>query len=272
MSCHSLYFYHHGPPQIAQSEAYGGSHQWVNYWLHTGHLHIKGLKMAKSLKNFITIRQALEVHTPRQLRFCFLLHKYNAPMDYGDGTLTQAVNIEKIFVEYFHNVKALLRRLGVAGPQHVGEREQKVLSEFESSKEAVRAALMDDFDTPRAIGVLTELIRVSNRYVEDSTAVISSIVVGSVARYVTSILRTLGLVQEAGNDIGFGTWGGSASAATADGAVSGASKEQVLTPLLDVLTKYREATRLAAIAGDMKAVLAAADMLRDDILPELGVR
>lgn len=34
--------------------------QWVNYFLHAGHLHIKGLKMSKSLKNFITIRQALQ--------------------------------------------------------------------------------------------------------------------------------------------------------------------------------------------------------------------
>ena len=33
-----------------------GSSQWVNYFLHLGHLHIEGLKMSKSLKNFITIR------------------------------------------------------------------------------------------------------------------------------------------------------------------------------------------------------------------------
>lgn len=35
-----------------------GSSQWVNYFLHLGHLHIEGLKMSKSLKNFITIRRA----------------------------------------------------------------------------------------------------------------------------------------------------------------------------------------------------------------------
>jgi cysteinyl-tRNA synthetase len=27
--------------------------QWCNYFVHTGHLHIKGRKMSKSLKNFI---------------------------------------------------------------------------------------------------------------------------------------------------------------------------------------------------------------------------
>lgn len=37
------------------AQAYYNSPQWVNYFLHTGHLHIEGLKMSKSLKNFITI-------------------------------------------------------------------------------------------------------------------------------------------------------------------------------------------------------------------------
>jgi cysteinyl-tRNA synthetase len=38
------------------SQAYHNCRQWVNYFLHTGHLHIEGLKMSKSLKNFITIK------------------------------------------------------------------------------------------------------------------------------------------------------------------------------------------------------------------------
>lgn len=49
-----LMFPHHDN-EIAQSEAYHDCPQWVNYFLHTGHLHIEGLKMSKSLKNFITI-------------------------------------------------------------------------------------------------------------------------------------------------------------------------------------------------------------------------
>jgi cysteinyl-tRNA synthetase len=53
-----LKFPHHDN-ELAQSEAYyhdDGCKQWVNYFLHSGHLHIEGLKMAKSLKNFISIR------------------------------------------------------------------------------------------------------------------------------------------------------------------------------------------------------------------------
>jgi hypothetical protein len=50
-------------PLPLQAEAFHGCGQWVNYFFHFGHLHIKGLKMAKSLKNFITIRQVRRHNT-----------------------------------------------------------------------------------------------------------------------------------------------------------------------------------------------------------------
>lgn len=40
--------------------------QWVNYFFHSGHLAIDGLKMSKSLKNFITIKQVILVHNSPQ--------------------------------------------------------------------------------------------------------------------------------------------------------------------------------------------------------------
>ena len=74
-----LAFPHHDN-ELAQSEAYWSkkschSHQWVNYFMHMGHLSIQGSKMSKSLKNFTTIREALEKGdwTPRGLRIVFLL-------------------------------------------------------------------------------------------------------------------------------------------------------------------------------------------------------
>ncbi len=50
-----LAFPHHDN-EIAQSEAHYKCDQWVNYFLHAGHLHIEGQKMSKSLKNFVTIQ------------------------------------------------------------------------------------------------------------------------------------------------------------------------------------------------------------------------
>lgn len=38
--------------------------QWVRYFLHSGHLSIDGLKMSKSLKNFITIKEVCDQVSP----------------------------------------------------------------------------------------------------------------------------------------------------------------------------------------------------------------
>ncbi|KAF8508921.1 Cysteinyl-tRNA synthetase/mycothiol ligase [Gautieria morchelliformis] len=81
-----LAFPHHDN-EIAQSEAYHDCRQWVNYFLHTGHLHIEGLKMSKSLKNFITIDEILRKYTARQLRLAFLLVLWNAKVDFHDSTM-----------------------------------------------------------------------------------------------------------------------------------------------------------------------------------------
>jgi cysteinyl-tRNA synthetase len=59
-----LKFPHHDN-EIAQSEAAFGNDNWCHFFLHSGHLHIQGCKMSKSLKNFITIKQALETYTSR---------------------------------------------------------------------------------------------------------------------------------------------------------------------------------------------------------------
>ena len=69
-----LKFPHHSN-EIAQAEAYIEAttaaadddddakefQEWIPNWIHTGHLYVKGRKMSKSLKNFVTIREMLGV-------------------------------------------------------------------------------------------------------------------------------------------------------------------------------------------------------------------
>ncbi|KAL7509883.1 hypothetical protein ACHAXN_011624 [Cyclotella atomus] len=79
-----LKFPHHSN-EIAQAEAFGlATHsistaavnsvgdtthhgnawrEWIPHWMHTGHLYVKGRKMSKSLKNFVTIREMLDMST-----------------------------------------------------------------------------------------------------------------------------------------------------------------------------------------------------------------
>ncbi|KER21940.1 hypothetical protein T265_09842 [Opisthorchis viverrini] len=101
-----LRFPHHDN-ELAQSEAYFGHSHWVHYFLHSGHLTISGCKMSKSLKNFITIRDALKCHSARRLRLTFLLHSWRDTMDYSQDTLAEAISYEKTLVDFLYNATNL---------------------------------------------------------------------------------------------------------------------------------------------------------------------
>ncbi|KAG6994086.1 cysteine--tRNA ligase [Physcia stellaris] len=90
-----LAFPHHDN-ELAQSEAYWlrtgqHNHQWVNYFMHMGHLSIQGSKMSKSLKNFVTIREALSrgTWTPRGLRIVFLLGYWAGPIEITEDLIRE---------------------------------------------------------------------------------------------------------------------------------------------------------------------------------------
>ena len=83
-------------------QAFHDCRQWVNYFLHTGHLHIEGLKMSKSLKNFITIDNALEKFTARQMRFAFLLQTWNARLDFKESVMQEVRSAESLLNVRLH--------------------------------------------------------------------------------------------------------------------------------------------------------------------------
>jgi len=258
-----LRFPHHDN-EIAQSEACFQCDQWVNYFLHSGHLHIDGLKMSKSLKNFIKISSILERYSARQVRLSFLLQKYNKPMVYSESGMAQAIGLDKTFSEFFLSVKGKLRGLSVSGPQKWGEQEKVLAASLLRTKQEVRAALCDDFNTPEAIKSLYSLIHEVNIYMRD-VAVPPMFLLSSVAGYITEIFEVFGLINP-NPSIGFGSGGG------ADGGAGGPSREEVLAPVLDSITKFRDTVRSSAKAGDTGAVLKACDDLRDSQLPLVGVR
>ncbi|GLD94979.1 hypothetical protein PINS_up003604 [Pythium insidiosum] len=263
-----LRFPHHDN-EIAQSEAYFNFPQWVNYFVHTGHLNIEGLKMSKSLKNFVKIQEALMDNTSRQLRFLFLLHKYNVPMDYNDNTMDEAVRVDRFFNEFFQNVKAKLRELGVEKVQKWTDAEKKLNGAVLECKEKVHQALADDLNTPLALFHLQQLAKEVNRYMAGEKELVSMII-RSAGEYITRILTIFGLIPTA-TDIGFPL------NASGDGA---ASQEAVLAPVLDIFAQFRdeirEAARSGVAAGDVKAlantILKLCDVVRDEKLPYAGVR
>jgi cysteinyl-tRNA synthetase len=255
-----LKFPHHDN-EMAQAEAECGETQWVNYFIHAGHLHIKGLKMSKSLKNFITIQQALEIHSARQIRMLFLLHKYSAQMDYGDNTMQHALETEKRFVEFFHNVKACLRQHTLQDCQKWNAAAVALEKTLRDCRNKVDAALRDDFDTATVMAVLTDLVKATNVYMEGGVDKVIGLVVRNVASYITRMFRVFGLILD--DSVGFGA---------TEAGCNGSSREEVLQPVLDALMDFRSAVRDKARSKDVGAVLDECDRFRDNVLPPIGIR
>jgi cysteinyl-tRNA synthetase len=263
-----LKFPHH-ENEVAQSEAYHDCSQWVNYFIHSGHLHIEGLKMSKSLKNFITIKDAVEHYGARQLRLLFLLQRYNAPMNYSATQMESAANEEKIYIEFFDNIKAQLRTLPQTSNQHWAARDLKFAELIAETKQNVRAALADDFNTPEALSLLSSLVRNTNKYSSGVDFLncglgkpVPLLLQGS-ASYITDMFRVFGLV-DATPTIGFSD--------SSEGGNKSESREVILTPYLDALSSFREQVRTLARSGDSKGLLVLCDTLRDDVLLPLGVK
>jgi cysteinyl-tRNA synthetase len=272
-----LKFPHHDN-EMAQAEAECGACQWVNYFVHAGHLHIKGFKMSKSLKNFITIQEALENNTARQIRLLFLLHKYNAPMDYGDNTMSHAVITEKGFAEFFHNCKACLRQYDMQQSQKWSVQAVQLQTTLAAAMTKVDDALKDDFDTPTVLAVLGDLVKATNLYMNGSAGTgdnnnndkyqIVGLVVRNVAAFITRMFQTFGLIFN--DTLGFVAADDGAGGGNAGGDSS--SREQILQPVLDALMGFRAAVRDKARSQDIGAVLGLCDEFRDSLLPPLGIR
>ncbi len=150
-----LIFPHH-EAEIAQMEAVSGKKPMVKYWLHTGFLTVNGRKMSKSLGNFVTIRDFIEKHTARLLRFLILKTHYRSKLDYADSSLPQAEReLERIdeFINKIQNSKFKI---------------QNYSSELKvpKFKTAFELAMDDDFNTPKAMAVIFELIKNGNSLID----------------------------------------------------------------------------------------------------------
>ncbi|KAL0956831.1 hypothetical protein HGRIS_002942 [Hohenbuehelia grisea] len=265
-----LAFPHHDN-EMAQSEAYHNCGAWVNYFLHTGHLHIEGLKMSKSLKNFITIDEILQKYSARQLRLAFLTQLWNAKVDFSESLMTGEVrNIELTFNNFFTNVKALMNQAkGEAsrsdGYHHYEAQERELTDSFHGAQTAFREALADSFNTPVAIDVLRDIVSKANVYINSRGKGLNLDLVEYITRWVGQMLRMFGLSEGPAPEIGWGqdVQGGDA-----------VNRDEVLMPYLRVLSSFRDNVRKLAIGkGDtaLKDILALSDKLRDvDLLP-LGV-
>lgn len=267
-----LKFPHHDN-ELAQSEACFGCQQWVNYFTHTGHLHIEGLKMSKSLKNFVTIRQALEHSTARQLRIMFLLQAYDQPMSYSDQTIDDARSKENTFKSFFREVEALVRKdyLNEEVGWRMGDTDHNLAKAYLATRQLVHESLLDNFNTKDAMLALLKVINEANAYLRMPNLQPSTLLLRAIATYASQILKVFGVINGA-DDFGFGGGGEGKGELSESGSDS--------TSYIGAMVSFRENVRNAALAaakgGDTEAaiqsILRICDGLRDETLPTLGVR
>jgi len=162
-----LIFPHH-EAEIAQMEAISGKKPLVKYWLHTGFLTVKGVKMAKSLGNFVTIKDFFKTHSTRILRLFVLKTHYRSPIDYSEKTIGEIKKqLERIdeFIDKIKNTKQKSPkenlRLPTGQAKIVKNLILKTKGEFEK-------AMGDDFNTPKAIAVIFDLVNRGNSQISQN--------------------------------------------------------------------------------------------------------
>ena len=138
-----LIFPHH-ENEIAQAEGATGE-KFVNYWVHNGFLTVEGEKMSKSLNNFITVDDALEIYHPEVLRYFMLATHYRTPIDFAMSRLSDSERQLTYFYDTLEQLNEFAKK--ATGPSERDEYATAFLTEFESS-------LNDDFNTPRVYAAL----------------------------------------------------------------------------------------------------------------------
>lgn len=150
-----LLFPHH-EAEIAQSTACF-NHQPVKYWLHNNMITINGQKMAKSLNNgillddFFTGQHPLleKGYSPMTLRFFILMAHYRGTLDFSNEALQAA---EKGFIRLSEAMQTL--------EQIVPSDEDCV--DIEQIKTRFFDAMNEDINTPMAIAVLFDAVKIIN--------------------------------------------------------------------------------------------------------------
>jgi len=159
-----LIFPHH-ENEIAQSEACF-EQQFVKYWLHFGFLNIKNEKMSKSLGNFFTAREVLDIYPAEAIRLFFAQTNYGGPLNFSDELLNSAQKgYEKILnlAEKIEREINLNTRSDVIPELDV----KRYYSDFEK-------VMNDDFNSPQAVAVIFDFIRASNKIIAENNNIDST--------------------------------------------------------------------------------------------------
>ncbi|HEU4393424.1 MAG TPA: cysteine--tRNA ligase [Solirubrobacterales bacterium] len=163
-----LVFPHH-ENEIAQSEAAG--RPFAQIWMHNGMIETDATKMSKSEGNIFQLSEALDRYGREAVVAYLISGHYRQPLAFGAEQMEQAVaQVERL--RNFFREHSPDDRGGGGGFEEGSAEQQRGGSGDPSSNppdgprsrvDAFRDALADDFNTPRAMAEVFELIGEANR-------------------------------------------------------------------------------------------------------------
>lgn len=145
-----LKFPHH-ENEIAQAKAHNGN-KLAHYWLHNGFININNEKMSKSLGNVLLAKDVVAEYGGMAFRLMVLNAHYRAPVSFSLETIKEAeTNLVKLQTTY-RQLAVQLQLHGVDLKTLKGEKEDSFYD-----------AICDDLNTPNALSVLYEEIKLANQ-------------------------------------------------------------------------------------------------------------
>ena len=146
-----LIFPHH-ENEIAQTESLT-DRAFARYWVHNGMMQLGGEAMSKSTGNVLSIEEFLEMHEADVLRLLVLNSHYRSPLSFNDE-ITEAAK------RGLDRIKGALKP-AIPGDDDSSRHPSKQMTD-RASQDFIQA-MDDDFNTPRALSAIYELVRGINQ-------------------------------------------------------------------------------------------------------------
>jgi cysteinyl-tRNA synthetase len=154
----------HNECECAQSEAANGK-PFANHWLLTGSLTINGVKMSKSLGNFVRVRDALEKYRAEVIRTWVFQTHYSNPVDYSEDALAAA---QKGWEGLMSAVRLTREALRSAPDSDAGS---SIIPLLDKARADFIEAMDNDFNAPVALSVLQALTTEVNKLLNSGEVV-----------------------------------------------------------------------------------------------------
>jgi len=180
----------HNECEIAQAEAATGQ-PFARYWLLTGSLTVNGVKMSKSLGNFLTLKDAFKLYSPYALRFFVLSSHYRSPVDFSrDALLAAQRGTDRLHAA----VRTVRNRLRTMGPS--GTADLSYMVELDEYRDRFMQAMDDDFNTAGALAALFDMTREVNTQINSGEPISRGTLAGIDRLYRELGGKVLGLIPD----------------------------------------------------------------------------